>query len=90
MGQTNKRFFLEVITEKLDEIDNSYERLRVKKMIPDCFVCKNSQNSHFYALDKSQQRIAKNEQNIERDKPPDNEVDFLSLKDDRIGIEKWS
>ena len=78
------------MTEKLDEIDNSYERLRVKKMIPYCFVCKNSQNSHFYALDKLQQRIAKNEQNIECDKPPDNKVDFLSLKDDRSGIEKWS
>jgi hypothetical protein len=79
-----------VITEKLEEIDNSYERLRVKKMIPDCFLCKNSQNYHFYALDKLQQRIAKNEQNIEGDKPPYNEVDFLSLKDDRTGIEKWS
>ena len=86
----DKRFFLEVITEKLDEIDNSYERLKVKKMIPDCFVCKNSQNSYFYALDKLQQRIAKNEQNIEGDKPLDNEVDFLSLKDERTGIEKWS
>ena len=87
---TNKRFFLEAITEKLDAIHNSYERLRVKKMISDCFVCKNSQNSHFYALDKLQQRIAKNEQNIECDKPPYNEVYFLSLRDDRTGIEKWS
>jgi len=60
-------------------------------MIPcNCFVCKNSQNSHFYALDKLQQRIAKNEQNIEGDKPPDNEVDFVSLKDDRIGRKKLS
>jgi len=53
-------------------------------------VCKNSQNSHFYALDKLQQRIAKNEQNIEGDKPPDNEVDFVSLKDDRLGRKKLS
>ena len=49
---TNKRFFLEVITDKLEEIHKSYERLRVKKMIPcNCFVCKYSQNPHFYALD---------------------------------------
>jgi hypothetical protein len=53
-------------------------------------VCKNSQNSHFYALGKLQQRIAKNEQNIEVDKPPDNEVYFLSLRDDRSGREKLS
>jgi hypothetical protein len=53
-------------------------------------VCKNSQNSHFYDLDKLPQRIAKNEQNIEGDKPPDNEVDFLSLRHDRIGREKLS
>jgi len=58
-------------------------------MIPcNCFVCKNSQNPHFYGLDKLQQRIPKNEQNIECDKPPYNEVDFLSLRDDRIGREK--
>ena len=59
-------------------------------MIPDCFVCKNSQNSHFYALDKLQQGIAKKEPNIEGDKLPYNEVDFLSLRDDRFGREKLS
>lgn len=55
-----------------------------------CFVCKNSKNSHFYARDKLQQRIAKNEQNLEGDKPPYNEVDFLSLRDDRVGRENLS
>jgi internalin A len=80
-----------VITDKLDEIHKSYEPLRVKKMIPcNCFVCKNSQNPHFYARDKLQQRIPKNEQNLEGDKPPYNEVDFLSLRDDRIGRENLS
>ena len=58
-------------------------------MIPcNCFVCKKSQNPHFYALDKLQQGIAKKEPNIEGNKPPYNEVDFLSLRDDRIGREK--
>jgi hypothetical protein len=32
----------------------------------------------------------KNEPNIEGDKPPDNQVDFLSLRDDRLGREKLS
>ena len=40
------------------------------------FVCKNSQNYHFSHGDKLQQRIPKNEQNLEGDKPPYNEVDF--------------
>jgi hypothetical protein len=80
-----------VITDKLDEIHKSYEPLRVKRMIPrNCFVCKNNQNPHFYDCDKLQQRIPKNEQNLKGDKPPSNEVDFLSLRDDRIGRENLS
>jgi hypothetical protein len=53
-------------------------------------VCRNSQNPHFYDRDKLQQRIPKNEQNLEGDKPPSNEVDFLSLRDNRIGRENLS
>ncbi len=80
-----------MITDKLDKIHKSDEPLRVQKMIPcNGFVCKNSQNPHFYERDKLQQRIPKNEQNLEGDKPPYNEVDFLSLRDDRIGREKLS
>ena len=80
-----------MIADKLDEIHKSYEPLRVKKMIPcNCFVCKNSQNPHCYARDQLQQRIPKNEQNLEGDKPPYNEVDFFSLRDDRLGRENLS
>ncbi len=53
-------------------------------------MCKNSQNPHFYDRDKLQQQIPKNEQNLEADKPPSNEVGFLSLRDDRSGREKLS
>jgi Leucine-rich repeat (LRR) protein len=89
LSGTNKRGLLEVITDKLDEINNSYERLRVKKMIPcNCGVCKNSQEPHFYAFEKLRQRIANNKQNIECEKPPYNEVNVLSLIDDTIGREK--
>jgi len=80
-----------VITDKLDEIHKSYEPLRVKRMIScNCFGCKNSKNPHFSDRDKLQQQIPKNEQNIEGDKPPYNEVDFLSLRDDRFGRENLS
>jgi hypothetical protein len=89
LSGTNKRGLLEIITHKLDEIHQSYERLRVKKMIPcNCAVCKNSQEPHFYDFEKLRQRIANNKQNIECEKPPYNEVNILSLIDDTIGREK--
>jgi len=89
LSGTNKRGLLEVITEQLDEIHHSYERLRVKKMIPcNCAVCKNSQNPHFYDLDKLRQRMANNKPNVECEQPPYNEVNILSLIDDTIGREK--
>ncbi|MCB8751633.1 leucine-rich repeat domain-containing protein [Planktothrix agardhii] len=89
LSGTNKRGLLEIITHKLDEIHQSYERLRVKKMIPcNCGVCKNSQEPHFYDFEKLRQRIANNKPNIECEKPPYNEVNVLSLIDDTIGREK--
>ena len=86
LSGTNKRDFLAVITHKLDEINQSYERLRVKQLIPcNCPQCKNSQNPHFYDFEKLRQRIANNRQNVECEKPPYNEVNVLSLIDDTIG-----
>ena len=90
LSGTNKRDFLAVITYKLDEINNSYERLRVKKMIPcNCSVCKNSQEPHFYDFDELRERMANNQQTVECNKPPSyNKVNILSLIDDTIGREK--
>jgi internalin A len=89
LSGTNKRGLLEIITYKLDEINNSYERLRVKKMIPcNCAVCKNSQEPHFYDFEKLRQRMANNKPNIECEKIPYNEINILSLIDDTIGREK--
>ena len=90
LSGTNKRGFLEVIADKLDEIHRSYERLKVKKMIPcNCSACKDSQTPHFYDFEKLRQRLANNKQNIECDKPPYNEVNVLSLIDDTIGRDKF-
>jgi internalin A len=89
LSGTNKRGLLEVITHKLDEIHQSYERLRVKKMIPcNCSVCKNTQNPHFYDFDELRERMANNKQTVECKKRPYNEVNVLSLIDDTIGREK--
>jgi hypothetical protein len=79
----NKRGFLEVITDQLDEIHDSFKQLRVKKLIPcNCDVCKDSQNPHFYNLNKLRERLANRKDNIECDKPPYNQVNVLSLIDD--------
>ena len=79
----NKRGFLEVITDKLDEIHASFNQLKVKKLIPcNCDVCKQSQNPHFYDLNKLRERLANRKDDIECDKPPYKEVNILSLIDD--------
>ena len=48
----NKRGFLEIITDKLDEIHDKYNRLKVKKIIPcNCDTCKNARIPYFHKLD---------------------------------------
>ena len=52
-------------------------------MIPcNCSVCKDSQNPHFYDLNKLRERLANRKDHIECDKPPYKEVNILSLIDD--------
>ena len=83
LSGSNKRGFLEVITDQLDEIHASFNQLKVKKLIPcNCNVCKDSQTPHFYDLNKLRERLANRKDNIECDKPPYNEVNVLSLIDD--------
>ncbi|MFM7577980.1 MAG: COR domain-containing protein, partial [Microcystaceae cyanobacterium] len=83
LSGSNKRGFLEVITDQLDEIHDSFKQLRVKKLIPcNCDVCKNSQNPHFYDLNKLRERLANRREDIDCDKPPYNPVKVLSLIDD--------
>jgi hypothetical protein len=86
----NKRGFLEVITDQLDEIHASFNQLKVKKLIPcNCDVCKDSQNPHFYDLNKLRERLANRKDNIECDKPPYNQVKVFSLIDDIIGRDNF-
>ncbi|WP_084227301.1 COR domain-containing protein [Nostoc sp. KVJ20] len=47
-----KKELLAVITNELDKIHNSYERLKYQTLVPcNCKSCKNSQNPHFYSRD---------------------------------------
>jgi len=82
LSGSNKRGFLEVITDKLDEIHASFNQLRVKKLIPcNCNVCKKSQTPYFYDLDKLRERLNNQKQKIECDKPPYEEVIIFGLID---------
>ena len=45
----NKRDFLTIIANNIDEISDSYKRLNYQKLIPcNCEICKLSDNPHFY------------------------------------------
>ena len=89
LSGSNKRGFLEVITHKLDEIHDSFNQLRVKKLIPcNCDVCKDSQTPHFYDLNKLRERLANRKDDIECDKPPYKEVNILSLINDIVNRNK--
>jgi internalin A len=89
LSGSNKRGFLEVITDKLDEIHATFNKLRVKKLIPcNCLACKDKQKPHFYDLDKLRERIRHHKQTVPCDNPPYEEVNILSLIDDIGNREK--
>ena len=68
LSGSNKRGFLEVITDKLDEIHATFNQLKVKKLIPcNCDVCKDNQTPHFYDLNKLRERLANRKDDIECD-----------------------
>jgi hypothetical protein len=90
LSGSNKRGFLEVITDQLDEIHASFKQLKVKKLIPcNCDVCKGNLDPHFYDLGELRDRISHKKENIECKKPPYHTVNVLSLIDDVIGREKF-
>ncbi|NER88741.1 MAG: leucine-rich repeat protein [Moorea sp. SIO3A2] len=79
----HKRDWLTIVTNELDKIHESYNRLRCSKLIPcNCSTCKNSQNPHFYEFDKLRERIAYGEHTDKCDIPPYNTVEVSSLIDD--------
>jgi internalin A len=85
----NKRGFLEVITDQLDEIHDSFKQLRVKKLIPcNCDVCKDSQNPHFYKFDQLR-KFVNNKITDTRCDESLLTVNVLSLIDDVIGRDSF-
>ena len=89
LSGNNKRGFLEVITDQLDEIHASFNQLRVKKLIPcNCNVCKDSQNPHFYDYSYLR-KLYFNRINDERCKDSLLNVSVDSLINDSIGQEHF-
>jgi hypothetical protein len=89
LSGSNKRGFLEVITDKLDQIHATFNQLKVKKLIPcNCDVCKKSQNPHFYDYSYLR-KLYFNRINDERCKDSLLTVSVDSLIDDSIGRENF-
>uniref|UniRef100_UPI0039A4A89B COR domain-containing protein n=1 Tax=Nostoc piscinale TaxID=224012 RepID=UPI0039A4A89B len=79
----HKRDVMRTVTDKLDEINGLYKRLKYDKLIPcNCVTCKDSQEPHFYKFENLRQRFVNQKYQIECDKPPYETVNVLSLIDD--------
>ena len=88
LSGANKRGFLEIITDKLDEIHDSYNRLKVKKLIPcNCPVCFQNASPYFHKLDELRERLQHNKRRPLNavQSPLLTKVNVLSLIDDSIG-----
>ena len=89
-----------VITHEIDKINNSFDRIRVQKLIPcKCSVCNDSEEPHFYHLDKLHERITNGKQTIECGKPPYEDILVRGLIDENsqplsniqdLPQEKWA
>ena len=87
----HKRDLLTTVTYELDQIHDSYNRLRCSKLIPcNCSSCKNSQNPYFYPFDELKERIAYGKNTIECGSPPYNIVNVLRLIDDVIDLKQFN
>ena len=82
-----KRDMMTIITDRLDEIHQTYPRLKFRKLVPcNCSECKYSQNPHFYTYDNLRNRIAKKRYKVECDLSFEM-VSVLELIDD-IGLKE--
>jgi internalin A len=80
-----KKSLLERVRHEFDKIHESYDRLRYKEYIPcNCSVCHGSQTPHSYPLNRLQERLQNDRQEIECDISY-KMVSVRGLIDDAIG-----
>ncbi len=74
------------ITDKIDNINDSYERIKYNKLTPcNCPTCNNKTEPHFYRLKELLQRLANERCNVECEAPPYHEVNIFELIDQTVG-----
>ena len=82
----NKRDMMTIITNEIDNINDSYERIKYTKLIPcNCPTCNNKKEPHFYRLEKLLERLANDRCNVECGDPPYHEVSIIDLIDETVG-----
>mgnify|MGYP000034624198 CR=1 FL=1 len=87
-----KRALMTLVTYLLDKIHSSYNnRLKYNHLFPcTCAACKNSQNPHFYKLEKLKEWIRNGRLKTTCENHPYNEVNIKSLIDNVINIDLLS
>jgi GTPase SAR1 family protein len=62
----NRREFMTIITEKLDQINSQYEKMKVDKLIPCCCpICKTTDSPHFYEYKDLKRRMKVGRREVE-------------------------
>ncbi|HEY0323746.1 MAG TPA: COR domain-containing protein [Pyrinomonadaceae bacterium] len=80
----HKKELMIIVTYELDEIHDSYKRLKYTKLIPcNCTVCKNNQDPHFYSFGTLQRFFADAQHHIMCEKSYQM-VNVLGLIDDVV------
>lgn len=82
----NKRGFLEVITDQFDRIHESYNRLKVDKLIPcNCSECKDSQKPYSHVLEDVKKALSKRKTTVEC-KNSFEDINIFNLIDDNFSV----
>jgi signal recognition particle receptor subunit beta len=86
LSGANKRGFLEVITDQFDRIHESYNRLKVDKLIPcNCSECKGSQQPYSHVLEDVKKALSKRKTTVEC-KISFDDINIFNLIDDNFSV----
>jgi hypothetical protein len=86
LSGANKRGFLEVITDQFDRIHESYNRLKVDKLIPcNCSECKDSQQPGFHVLEYVKKALSKRKTTVECKKSFE-DINIFNLIGDNFSV----
>ncbi len=81
----HKKELMTIVVYELDEIHESYRRLKYSQLIPcNCSACIDSQEPHFYPYDELREFISNRQFEIQCRKKPYKMVDVLRLVDDVV------